>query len=192
MSMIEFMGFNMTEACAKIAQCTIDGMTYAQTAEKLKLDRVYVKCVVNRLRHRGINIPPVARSEHRKVTQKLAASTQRIISLAKAGMSNEEIALEVGSTAHKISNMLSYHRRKGEDLPIYTLPIDEYEALHKQGLSQQRIAKELGIGKMKASSCARSLIAQGRIEGNNRREKRNDSPIGGDKWALVLGRKSLY
>lgn len=99
MSMIEFMGFNMTKDCAKIAQCTIDGMTYAQTAEKLKLDRVYVKCVVNRLRHRGINIPPVARSEHRKVAQKLAASTKRIISLAKAGMSNEEIAREKSAKA---------------------------------------------------------------------------------------------
>lgn len=88
-------------------------------------------------------------------------------------------------------------RRGGKEL-VYgvgvndALPLDEYEALHKQGLSQHRIAKELGIGKVKASSCARSLIAHGRIDGNNRREKCNDSPIGGDKWALVLGRKSLY
>lgn len=192
MSMIEFMGFNMTEVCAKIAQCTIEGMTYAQTAEKLKLGRVYVKCVVNRLRHRGVNIPPVARSEHRKVTQKLAASTQRIISLAKAGMSNEEIAREVGSTAHKISNMLSYHRSKGEDLPIHTLPLDEYEALHKKGFSQHRIAQELGIGKMKASSCVRSLIAQGRIDGNNMRNPCSKKPAGKDLWAVALGRKELY
>ena len=192
MSVVESMGVQMTARCAMVIRHVINGLSYAEIAEQTGLERIYIKNSVAQCRMKGMNIPRAPRSPQKPRPQSLSISTVKMIDMAKAGMTTEEIAKKVGISKKRVSGTLSYHRTKGEDLPIYTLPLDEYEALHKQGLSQHRIAKELGIGKMKASSCVRSLIAQGRIEGNNRREKCNDSPIGVDKWALVLGRKSLY
>ena len=192
MSVVEFMGTQMTARCAMVIRHVINGLSYAEIAEQTGFERIYIKNSVAQCRMKGLDIPRAPRSTQKPRPKSVSQSTVKMIEMAKSGMTTEEIAKKVGISKKRVSGLLSYHRTKGEDLPIRTLPLDEYEALHKQGLSQHRIAQELGIGKMKASSCVRSLVEHGRIDGNNMRNPCSKKPAGKDLWAMALGRKELY